>query len=99
MNESISHIVELALTGGLSGFFGWFIKRKTQQTEAQGNQIENADKALKYYQQMVDDLGKRLTEAIKELAEARKAIHELEQKVEGLTIELSKYKQLNGKKE
>lgn len=98
MNESITHLLELGLTGGISGFFGWFLQRKKTQTEAQRNEIENADKVLKYYREMVDDLGTRLTLAIKELSEARKAIQELEEKVEALTGELIKYKQLNGKK-
>jgi peptidoglycan hydrolase CwlO-like protein len=98
MNESIINLITIAVTGGISGFFGWFIQKKTKQTEAQRNEIDNANKVLKYYREMVDDLGQRLTEAIKELAEARKAIHELEQKVEALTTELIKYKQLNGKK-
>ncbi len=105
MNESIINLITIALTSGVSGFFGWFIQKKAKETEAQRNEIDNADRVLKYYREMVDDLGTRLTIAIKELAEAKlqldyakKAIKELEEKIEALTNELSKYKQLNGKK-
>jgi len=42
-------------------------------------------------------LGKRLENAIKEFNDAKKIISELEEKVEDLTTELRKYKQLNGK--
>ena len=48
---------------------------------------------------MVDDLGEKLITAIKELHEAKQVIKELEDKVELLTDELKKYKQLNRKKE
>ncbi len=98
MTEATLNLITIAITSGVSGFFGWFIQKKAKETEAQRNEIDNADRVLKYYREMVDDLGQRLTEAIKELAEARKAIHELEQKVEALTSELIKYKQLSGKK-
>ncbi len=48
---------------------------------------------------MVEDLGAKLITAIKELDEAKQVIKELEDKVELLTDELKKYKQLNRKKE
>ena len=55
------------------------------------------DKAVRIYREMIDDLGKQLKTAITELDEAKQTIKELEHKVEALTIELTKYKQLNGK--
>lgn len=46
---------------------------------------------------MIENLGEQLKTAIVELDAAKKTIKELEQKVEALTNELTKYKQLNGK--
>lgn len=86
------------ITGIIAGFAGWFFQRKKQQAEVQASEIENADRALKYYREMVDDLGIRLKEAIQRLNEAETIIKNLEETVEGLTDELKKYKQLNGKK-
>ena len=48
---------------------------------------------------MIEDLGNKLKTAILELDEAKALIKELEDKVELLTDELKKYKQLNRKKE
>lgn len=52
---------------------------------------------MRIYREMVDNLGDKLSTAIAELDAAKETIKELEQKVEALTIELTKYKQLNGK--
>lgn len=85
------------LTAIIAGFAGWFFQRKKQEVEVHGSEIENADRVLKYYREMVDDLGIRLKEAIVRLNEAETIIKNLEATVEALTDELKKYKQLNGK--
>ncbi len=92
-----------ALLMGLAGFiFG----RKKQNAEVESieaenheKEIENAGKVLKYYREMIEDLGNKLKTAISELDEAKALIKELEDKVKLLTEELKKYKQLNRKKE
>lgn len=97
MEEFIKqHIGEL-ITAIVAGFGGWFFQRKKQNAEVQSNEIENALKALQYYREVADDLGHRLTTAITELNNTREIIKELEEKIEVLTSELRKYKQLNGK--
>jgi septation ring formation regulator EzrA len=112
MNESLMRIIELLCTTSFGGAFGWILQRKQAQATAQTSEVENADKVLKYYREMVDDLGSRLTHAIKELSDtrielsaarqelsdSRNIIQELKTTVENLTIELGRYKQLNGKK-
>lgn len=90
------YLSELA-TALIGAFIGWFFQRKKQNTEIHANEIENAEKGLQYYRQMVDDLGNRLTQAISELNATKQIIKELEEKIEALTDELKKYKQLNGK--
>lgn len=67
----------------IGGFLAWFLRGRI-------NSLEVAEKEIKLYREMVDDLSTRLKEAIH-------SIRELEEKVEALTTELSKYKQLNGK--
>ncbi|WP_343530838.1 hypothetical protein [Pedobacter sp.] len=91
-----NYLSELALAV-IGAFVGWFFQRKKQQAEVRGSEIENAEKGLQYYRQMVDDLGSRLTQAIMELNTTKMVIKELEEKIEALTEELRKYKQLNGK--
>lgn len=99
------------IAGIASGFGGWFFGRKKANVDVDSVQIDNFDKGLLYYQKLVDDLGVRLEraisalhlseiekqEVIKKFSEATDQIHELERKVENLTRELGKYKQLNGK--
>ena len=83
---------------------GLFLEEKSQNAEVEsieaGNhekEIENSGKVLKYYREMIEDLGNKLKTAILELDEAKALIKELEEKVELLTDELKKYKQLNRK--
>ena len=101
----------VVIAGIASGFGGWFFGRKKAGAELESNQIENAKKLLEYYKELVDDLGNRLDraienlqkseiekqEVIKKFSEATEQIHVLEKKVENLTEELQKYKQLNRK--
>lgn len=97
----------------ITGFGGWFFGRKRATVDVESVQIENFDKGLVYYQKLVDDLGIRLErailalqkseiekqEVIRKFSEATEQIHVLENKVENLTKELGKYRQLNGKTE
>ena len=88
----------------LTGLAGFIFGRKKQNAEVEsieaGNhekEIENAGKVLKYYREMIEDLGNKLKTSILELDEAKALIKELEDKVKLLTEELKKYKQLNRK--
>lgn len=80
-----------------TGFGGWFFGRKKAATDVESSQIENAEKLLGYYKKYADDLGQRLESAIKKFNEAEETIRELENRIDALTDELKKYKQLNGK--
>ncbi len=87
------------------GFVGWFFKRKQEKQDVLAAQLDNANGLLKYYQGLCDDLGNRLTNAIEQLNKANEELRlaklkmeEMEKTVGELTSELSKYKQLNGKK-
>ncbi|TDX86170.1 cell wall anchor protein [Epilithonimonas xixisoli] len=92
------HISSL-IAGLITGFIGWFFGRKKASAEVETNQIENAEKLLDYYRKMVDDLGLRLENSIIRFNAAENTIRELEEKIDRMTDELKKYKQLNGKLE
>lgn len=83
----------------LTGVAGFFFGKRKQRAEVSTIELEVASNALKYYREMVDDLGGKLKDAITQLDEATKRIKELEDTVEMLTDELKKYKQLNRQKE
>lgn len=97
MLEFIQQYIGEAITALVGGFAGWFFTRKKQLAEIQASELDNVDNAVRIYREMIDDLGKQLRTAIAELDEAKRIIKELEQKIEALTVELTKYKQLNGK--
>ena len=81
----------------LSGLAGWFFGRPKQRMELQTNELDNVDKAVKIYREMIEDLGAKYANAIEELKHANQRIKDLEASVEELLTELKKYKQLNGK--
>ncbi|AYO58182.1 cell wall anchor protein [Chryseobacterium sp. 6424] len=97
MNQIFIENLGVLLATLATGFGGWFFGRKKAQAEAESSQIENAEKLLGYYKNLVDDLGTRLESAIKKFNEAEQTIRELEERIDLLTEELKKYKQLNGK--
>lgn len=111
MDKIIIENLGILLAGLATGVGGWFFGRKKASAELESNQIENAKKLLEYYKELADDLGNRLDRAIENLQkseqEKQEAIFQLkeaknqmllfEKTVEELTLELKKYKQLNGK--
>lgn len=111
MEQIVIDNLGVLIAGIASAAGGWFFGRKKANAETDSVQIENFDKGLVYYQKLVDDLGVRLEraisalnlseiekqEVIRKFSEATDQIHELEKKVENLTKELGKYKQLTGK--
>ena len=97
MKEIFIENIGVLLAGLASGFGGWFYGRKKVNAEAEASQIENAEKLLNYYKNLVDDLGIRLESAIKKFNDAEATIRDLEDRIDALTDELKKYKQLNGK--
>ena len=48
----------------LSGLAGWFFGRPKQQMELQTNELDNVDKAVKIYREMIEDLGAKYANAI-----------------------------------
>ena len=81
----------------LSTLVGWLFGRRKQQAETQTTELDNVDKAVKIYREMIEDLGTKYANAIDELKKANQRIKDLEASVEELRTELKKYKQLNGK--
>ncbi|MDO4782624.1 MAG: cell wall anchor protein [Capnocytophaga felis] len=85
------------LTSFAGAFVGWFFGKAKEKAELQTSELDNVDKAVKIYREMIEDLGEQLRKAIAELNEAKTTIRDLEETIEKLTTELTKYKQLNGK--
>lgn len=98
-------LLNILLAFGISAAT-WFFARRKNRAAAVANEIENAQSALKYYREMLEDITSKYRECVGELDKVRKLIRELEDKIDllanenrQLLEELKKYKQLNGKKE
>ncbi|MDM1550655.1 hypothetical protein [Empedobacter falsenii] len=95
---------EILITGIFSlvtGVGGWFVARRKNLAETQASELDVVEKSVKYYREMVDDLGKRLKDATNELADAtekhRLAIDELTEAKNELKSVKTKLKSLEKK--
>lgn len=65
----------------VTGVGAWYAARRKNLAETQASELDVVEKSVKYYREMVDDLGKRLKTATDELVHAtekhRLAINEL----------------------
>lgn len=95
--ELFKEIFIPVITSFIGALVGWWFGRPKEKMDLQTSELDNVDKAVKIYREMIEDLGEQLRKAISELNEAKTTIRELENTIEGLTTELTKYKQLNGK--
>lgn len=85
------------VTALIGGFAGWFYQRNREKADLQSNEIDNAEKVLKYYREMIDDLAIRLKQAIEELNEAKQMVKGLKAKEESLIRQLKRYEEIVGK--
>lgn len=97
MNETII----VAVVGLFSSLATWWAARRKTRAEVQMSELDNVEKSLKYYRDIVDDLGNKLREAtselyktsnlhreaIDELTAAKKEIINLEQRLEQLALQ------------
>lgn len=68
----------------LSGFVGWLFGRPKQRLELQSSELDNVDKAVHIYRDMIEDLSAKYAQAIADLNEANRRIRELEASLEKL---------------
>lgn len=70
-----------ALLSIITGVGTWYAARRKNIAETQANELDNVEKAVRYYREMVEDLGSRLKSATNELQKVtqlhREAIDEL----------------------
>lgn len=86
------------IVGLVTSVATWYAARRKNRADVQANELENVEKAISVYREMVEDLGTKLKtatneihrtsnlhrEAIDELSEARKEIQKLELRLEQL---------------
>lgn len=98
MQEIISLLPSL-LTGLFTAAITWFFARRKTNAEAKSAEIDAEIKSADFYRGLLDDATRRLNEAIDTIKVQDVKIKTLMLEIETLTIEIRKYKQLNGKTE
>lgn len=98
--------------GVLTSIVTWFAARRKNLADVQGSELENVEKAVKFYREQLEDIAKRwrdatdeantinglYKQALKDLAQLEVRFNQLADENRALIEELKKYKQLNGKK-
>lgn len=87
-----------AIMSILTGVGSWYAARRKNTAETQANELDNVEKAVRYYREMVEDLGTRLKDATNELHKVtqlhREAIDELSEARKQLTESREELKQV-----
>lgn len=96
--ELLKEILLPVITTFVGALVGWFFGRPKEKAELQTSELDNVDKAVKIYREMIEDLSQKYAKAISDLEKANQRVKELESSVEELLSELKKYKQLSGKR-
>jgi len=92
-------IILTTLIAMITSIAGWFAARRKNTSEIHSTELDNVQKAVKYYRDMLDDMVVRHREALKELDDIKAQLKELMDDNKRLVEELKKYKQLSGKDE
>ncbi|KMQ70315.1 MULTISPECIES: hypothetical protein [Chryseobacterium] len=104
-------VVLTALVGIITSVVSWFAARRKNLADVQSNELDNVEKAVKFYREQMEDIANRWKTATEEAntmnklyRQAIQDLHSLEIKFNlladenrALIEELKKYKQLNGK--
>ena len=86
-----------ALSSFVAAIITWFFSRRKSLAEDRSAELDNVAKAVKYYQDMLDDLATRLAQAIQQMKQMEIDQRALMEENRHLIDELQKFKQLNGK--
>lgn len=89
-------IITALSSGALSSYITWAQTKRKNVAEAQTNEIDNLDKALGYYREIIEDMRKRHADDIgvmkQTLSRFELQIKVLEKENKALHVELKNYK-------
>lgn len=104
-------VILTAFVGVFTSLFTWFAARRKNLADVQGGELDNVEKAVKFYREQLEDIAIRwkaatdeantmnglYRQAIKDLNSMEIKFNQLADENRALIEELKKYKQLNGK--
>lgn len=109
----MSEVLITALVGILTSVGTWFAARRKNLADVQTSELDNVEKAVKFYREQLEDIAVRwkaatdeankmnelYKKAISDLNSLEIKFNQLADENRALIEELKKYKQLNGKKQ
>lgn len=109
----MSEVLITALVGILTSVGTWFAARRKNLADVQTSELDNVEKAVKFYREQLEDIAARwkaatdeankmnelYKKAISDLNSLEIKFNQLAEENRALLEELKKYKQLNGKKQ
>lgn len=109
----MSEVLITALVGILTSVGTWFAARRKNLADVQTSELDNVEKAVKFYREQLEDIASRwkaatdeankmnelYKKAISDLNSLEIKFNQLADENRALIEELKKYKQLNGKKQ
>lgn len=106
-----TEVILTALIGVFTSLGTWFAARRKNLADVQSRELDNVEKAVKFYREQLEDIATRwksateeantmnslYRQAIKDLNSMEIRFNQLADENRALIEELKKYKQLNGK--
>lgn len=100
-----------AIIGVITSLVTWFAARRKNLADVQSNELDNVEKAVKFYREQLEDIAQRwkaatdeatrmnelYKQALTDLNSLEVRFNQLADENRALIEELKKYKQLNGK--
>jgi predicted RNase H-like nuclease (RuvC/YqgF family) len=81
----MTEILLITVPSAITSIVAWFLARGKYQTEVQGSELDNVEKAIEIWRRMAEELKN-------EVVMLRREASELRQKVESLETELKKHR-------
>lgn len=93
MDAALLSLLFSIVTPIASGIAGWLVGRRKMRAEASGSEIENIERGLKIYRDIVEDLSRKIKEMESRLAELQNKLDDAETSLSEARQLINNYKQ------
>jgi len=76
--ETITTILTTTIPPAVTAWLGWYVGKRKQNAEAYASELDNVEKALAIYRNMVNDLSDKIKDFEEQLEHANQKVKELQ---------------------